>query len=123
MITAIILLSIIVALIAIVIVCAPFSITIRTSKIISYEIQIGDCMPDVWVCSYWLAIMKTTQTPEDFEYPEYWQMIFRFWEMSSGKYINGKTTSDEPDEHQLPLDEQMDADFKERHPDAGSLWD
>ena len=100
MITFIVLFSIIVTLLVAIIVCAPFSITIRTSKTISYEFQFGDCMPYVWVCAYWFAVMKNVETPEDLEYPSYGWILFSFWKTNSGKYINGKTTPDESDPYE-----------------------
>jgi len=84
--------AVIVMAIAIAIIWAPFSIEIRINKEKSIEFQIGDCMPDVWVCSYWFAIIVHIHNDD----PEaaYSYMTYHFWEMNSGKYINGKTTPD-----------------------------
>jgi len=97
------LVAIIVMAIAVVLIYAPFSIEIRVSQEKSIEFKFGHCLPNVWMCLYWLTISEVYY---DYEGEiDRSHIIYGLWRSNKYLYINGKET---PDVHCEDLHEEED---------------
>ncbi len=82
-----------VMLAAVVLICAPFKVEIRTSQNKSIEFKFGHSMPNIWASISWFTIKEIYYDREG--ELEYARIIWSFWKTSKQLYINGTEHPDE----------------------------